>query len=93
MSSDTNKMSYKEKNKSKKVIQNLKQLLSLTELMFFISSKVFGNTVFLVSGNIRIKLETKTLSAPHTVLGIYHALAPFNNTNINDKLKTLILNY
>jgi hypothetical protein len=39
---------------------------------------VSGNTVPFVSGNIRTKLETKMPSIPHTVLGMYHALAPYN---------------
>lgn len=46
------------------------------DLVFFISSKVSGNMVPFVSGNNKTKIETKIPNKPHTVLGMYHALAP-----------------
>lgn len=51
-------------------------MVTLADLVVFISSRVSGNTVPFVSGNIRTKLETKMPNIPHTVLGIYQALAP-----------------
>lgn len=54
----------------------MQQFVILTTLVFFISFIVSGIIVSFVSGNIRTKFETKIPSIPHSVLGMYHALAP-----------------